>query len=184
MSLRNVPVLLVSTQVKKSSSLGRMFFSRCVGKIPKFEPKVCGNRFKNAFLSTSANSCSIYNYATVKDTIEADLPEFGHPLNTWYYDVNKFGKVVIRSPMSSRIQPLNPNRHPNMNKLFLNILYIGDENLHQLELTNLAKQYIVNVNLDDHNEEIDVSVTYKNGEIIPNTVCHLQVPMKYGKQKI
>lgn len=111
--------------------------------------------------------------------IDTDVPDSGQPMEAWFYDVKRDGKLLVRSAMDVHVQPLDPQKHPAMNKLFINILYMGKDRLSSSELTALTKQYIVNVDLDDSNEEMEISIKQKSSLYVP-ALCHLQVPLKYG----
>lgn len=114
-----------------------------------------------------------------QDTVDTEVPDFGQPMESWYYDVSRHGRLVVRSAMDVHIQPLDPQKHPTMNKLFINMLYMGKDKLSSSELTALTKQYIVNVDLDDRNEEMEISIKHNPVISVP-ALCHLQVPLKYG----
>lgn len=115
-----------------------------------------------------------------KQHVDTDVPDCGQPMEAWYYDVQKDGRLSVRSAMDVHIQPIDPQKHPSMNKLFINILYMGKDKLSSAELTTLTKQYIVNVDLDDRNEEMEISIKRKTNLPLP-ALCHLQVPIRYGK---
>jgi hypothetical protein len=114
-----------------------------------------------------------------KQQVYTDVPDFGQPMEAWFYDVKKDGKLMVNSAIDVHVQPLDPQKHPSMNKLFINILYMGKDRLTSSELSALTKQYIVNVDLDDSNAEMEISIKRKSSLFVP-ALCHLQVPLKYG----
>ena len=82
--------------------------------------------------------------------------------------------------MAVHIHSLNPQKYPEMDKVFINILYTGAEPLNEQSITAAKKLYIVSMNLDDTNEEIEVDVKYKTDVKLP-AVFDIQVPIKYGE---
>ena len=115
-----------------------------------------------------------------KEKVDVDIPTYGQLLDSWYYDVKPFGKVQVHSPMAVHIHSLNPQKYPEMDKVFINILYTGAEPLNEQSITAAKKLYIVSMNLDDTNEEIEVDVKYKTDVKLP-AVFDIQVPIKYGE---
>lgn len=81
--------------------------------------------------------------------------------------------------MPVHIQPLDPQNFPKMDKVFVNIMYTGEETENEQGLALAKKQYVVGINLDDTNEEIEVDLRYKTHSSIP-AVCDIQIPLKFG----
>ncbi|XP_045164204.2 protein FAM185A-like [Mercenaria mercenaria] len=133
---------------------------------------------QRASFHCTAKSRSIFR-SQQEQHVDTDVPDSGQPMEAWYYDVKKDGRLLVRSAMDVHVQPLDPQKHPSMNKLFINILYMGKDRLSSSELTALTKQYIVNVDLDDTNEEMEISIKHKSSLPVP-ALCHLQVPIRYG----
>ena len=81
--------------------------------------------------------------------------------------------------MAVHIQPLDPQKYPNMDKVFINIMYTGDSISTDQGLAAAKKHYVVGINLDDTNEEIEVDVRYRTNSSLP-AVCDVQIPIKFG----
>ena len=128
--------------------------------------------------STEAHKNSIFSLRK-HEKVKIDIPKYGQLLDSWYYNVKPFGKIQIRSPMAVYIQPLDPQKYPDMDKVFVNIMYTGDPISTEQGLAVAKKQYIVGINLDDTNEEIEVDLRYKTRSSLP-AVCDVQIPIKFG----
>ncbi|KAL4226318.1 hypothetical protein ACF0H5_014301 [Mactra antiquata] len=135
--------------------------------------------FHNAGLHCGICKCSIFPNHEQHESVDTDMPNYGQPMEAWYYDVNKDGCLRLRSGMNVHVQPLNPQKHPQMNKLFINIMYMGKDRLSSSELVALTKSYIVNVDLDDTNKEMEISIKEK-ARIDVQALVHVQVPIKYN----
>lgn len=132
-------------------------------------------------LHTSTVRSSIFsqNKVAAVDTA-TDLPDFGQPMESWYYDVYKNGKITVRSLLDVHIQSLDPQKYPNMNRLLISIIYIGNDRLSSSQLFDLTKQYIVNIDLDDNNRDIELAIKQKIDRKL-DALCYIQVPVSYGK---
>ena len=177
MSLRRYHILVILNRANKTLA-PRTLHSACKSQQTKCA-NLC-NGVRN--LHTRSTVHSIFKNSAKEHAIP-DFPDYGQPLDSWNYDVNTYGKVIVNSPMSIHVQTLDPQKYPTMDKVFLNVLYIGQEKLSNQQLSALTKNYIVNVNLDDKNEEIDVSIKFKNSNMHLACQCHLQIPLKYGRQQ-
>ena len=128
--------------------------------------------------STVAHRNSIFSLRK-HEKLKVDIPKYGQLLDSWYYNVKPFGKIQIKSPMAVHIQPLDPQKYPNMNKLFINIMYTGDTISSDQGLAAAKRHYLVGINLDDTNEEIEVDLRYRTNSSLA-AVCDIQIPIKFG----
>lgn len=131
-------------------------------------------------LSTSLSCSSIFNEPQPQHVDPEDyLPELGQPIESWYYDVEKDGKITVRSLLDVHIQPLDPQKYPDMNKLFISIVYVGKDKADSSYLFDITKQYIINVDLDDNNQDVELTIKQKTERKL-DALCHIQVPISYG----
>jgi len=132
-------------------------------------------------LVTSTRHGSIFTRQKVANVNpDSNLPDVGQPMESWYYDVGRDGKITVRSLLDVHIQPLDPQKYPEMNKLFISIVYVGKDEIPSSQLFDLTKQYIVNVDLDDNNQDVELTIKQKT-DIKLNALCHIQVPISYGR---
>ncbi|WAR25045.1 F185A-like protein [Mya arenaria] len=102
---------------------------------------------------------SIFKNQLRQEQIESEVPDLGTVLESWYFDVQKHGQLIVSSPMDVHIRPIDPQKYPEMNKLFINVLYMGNDKIRLSELQNLTKQYIVNLDVKEFNTDVSVSCT-------------------------
>ena len=136
----------------------------------------------SGILARIFSTSTLHKYSIFRkyEKIEIDIPKYGQLIDSWYYNVKPFGKIQIQSPMTVNVHPLDPQKYPEMDKVFINILYTGDEEVAEQSLAAAKKQYIVGINLDDTSEEMQVDLRYKTDIRVP-VVCDIQIPLKYGE---
>ncbi|WAQ97705.1 F185A-like protein [Mya arenaria] len=110
-------------------------------------------------LRTFSAQRSIFKNQLRQEQIESEVPDLGTVLESWYFDVQKHGQLKVSSPMDVHIRPIDPQKYPEMNKLFINVLYMGNDKIRLSELQNLTKQYIVNLDVKEFNTDVSVSCT-------------------------
>lgn len=148
-----------------------------------FLENIVTNEFGNSdILARIFSTSTLHKYSIFRkyEKIEIDIPKYGQLIDSWYYNVKPFGKIQIQSPMTVNVHPLDPQKYPEMDKVFINILYTGDEAVAEQSLAAAKKQYIVGINLDVTSEEMQVDLRYKTDNRAP-VVCDIQIPLKYGE---
>ncbi|XP_052780858.1 protein FAM185A-like [Mya arenaria] len=129
-------------------------------------------------LRTFSAQRSIFKNQLRQEQIESEVPDLGTVLESWYFDVQKHGQLIVSSPMDVHIRPIDPQKYPEMNKLFINVLYMGNDKIRLSELQNLTKQYIVNLDVKEFNTGIDLKIDHKISRPL-EMLCHIQVPIQY-----
>ena len=108
-------------------------------------------------------------------------PDYGLALDSWQFDVGSFGMLKLKSLMSVHIEALDPQKFPDVNKVYLNILFLGKNALSGQQMLDMAKKYTVSADLDDDSANLDLNVDCKQDfKEMPSMQCHLQIPVKYG----
>lgn len=93
----------------------------------------------------------------------------------------KFGKLRIDVPFDIFIEPLNPDKYPEMNKMFVKILYDmqPEETVDSSVLVALRECYDFDMNIQDKTE-FTATGNFKSKVEYP-VKCVVQLPMKFGK---
>jgi len=115
-----------------------------------------------------------------QEHVDTEVPDFGTLLESWYFDVQQYGRLKVKSPMDIHIQPIDPQKYPEMNKVFINILHVGKEKLRISEMQKLMKQYVVNLDVEEFNAGIVMMIDHKVNRQL-ETLCHIQIPLQYGE---
>ncbi|KAK3585895.1 hypothetical protein CHS0354_038431 [Potamilus streckersoni] len=124
------------------------------------------NRYCVRFMSTK----SIFLEAKSRHTL----------LESWFYEVHTFGNLILKSSFDTSIEPLNPETHPNMNKLFIKLLYTGEpDGLDGSTFSALTKLYQLDIDIQNEKQLVAISGNHKIKANLP-LLCHIQVPIKFG----
>ncbi|KAL3852831.1 hypothetical protein ACJMK2_016446 [Sinanodonta woodiana] len=101
-------------------------------------------------------------------------------LESWFYEVHTFGNLILKSSFDISIEPINPDKHPNMNKLFIKLLYTGEtEGLDGSTFSALTKLYQLDIDIQNEKQLVVISGNHKINAKLP-LLCHIQVPIKFG----
>ncbi|KAH3880213.1 uncharacterized protein LOC127865021 [Dreissena polymorpha] len=121
---------------------------------------------------------SIFKKNLQVKTDTSEIPEIGTPVESWYFDVSRSGRIKIESKMDVHVEPINSLKFPEMNKLFINIMYMGQKKLSSYDIKELSKQYVVDVDLEDLNAGMHLKIE-QNTKAVLETLCHIKLPLQY-----
>lgn len=93
----------------------------------------------------------------------------------------KFGKLRLDVPFDIFIEPLNPDKYPEMNKMFVKIMYdlAPEETVDSSVLVALRECYDFDVKIQDKTD-FTATGNFKSKVEYPVN-CVIQLPMKFGK---
>lgn len=162
--------------------------SKLYHRVPLISKIVLTKNLKNflrrgiqaCFCSTTSQSPEATQGETVthRFSISNSNPGF---LEGKFMATEKFGKLRIDVPFDIFIEPLNPDKYPEMNKMFVKILYDmqPEETVDSSVLVALRECYDFDVNVQDK-MEFTATGNFKSKVEYP-VKCLVQLPMKFGK---
>lgn len=107
-------------------------------------------------------------------------------LESWFFGVERFGKVCISVPFNLNIESLDPQYYPDMGKLFIKLNYSPEDDNHQSDhynntsLAALTKLYDFEIDTADSNN-LSICAKFNTMATFPAT-CTIQMPLNFGKK--
>ncbi|XP_041348777.1 protein FAM185A-like [Gigantopelta aegis] len=98
-------------------------------------------------------------------------------LESWYYEVDPFGLLKIKVPFNIQVKSLNPETHPKMNRVIVQIISVsvGDQAVEKPMV--LPLMYDLKTQVNHVANEIEVTATVQRGVTLP-IECIVQAPIK------
>ena len=135
--------------------------------------------------STLLNAKCCHSKETRPAKLETTQPGL---LESWFFGVERFGKVCISVPFNLNIESLDPQYYPDMGKLFIKLNYSpgdGDQQSDHYNNTSLAaltKLYDFEIDTADSNN-LSIFAKFNTMATFPAT-CTIQMPLNFGKIQV
>lgn len=135
--------------------------------------------------STLLNAKCCHSKETRPAKLETTQPGL---LESWFFGVERFGKVCISVPFNLNIESLDPQYYPDMGKLFIKLNYSPEDGDHQSDhynntsLAALTKLYDFEIDTADSNN-LSICAKFNTMATFPAT-CTIQMPLNFGKIQV
>ena len=144
--------------------------ARCIKHVLRRRLQAC---FCSSTSSTPDGETTTHRFA-----VSNSNPGF---LEGKFMATEKFGKLRLDVPFDIFIEPLNPDKYPEMNKMFVKIMYdlAPEETVDSSVLVALRECYDFDVKIQDKTD-FTATGNFKSKVEYP-VKCVVQLPMKFGK---
>ncbi|XP_062615681.1 protein FAM185A-like [Saccostrea cucullata] len=147
-------------------------------KVPQISKSLLTRTFKQCLRKKFQACCSTSsaNENTQTFSISNTNPGF---LEGKFMATDKFGKLNIDVPFDIHIESLNPDKYPEMNKMFVKLFYVlqPDEKVDSSVLVALRQCYTFSMNFQDKKEF--TAKGHFNSKVEYPVKCVVQLPMKF-----
>ncbi|XP_061186544.1 protein FAM185A-like [Saccostrea echinata] len=150
-------------------------------KVPQISKSLLTRTFKQCLRKRFQACCSTSPTNETPENTQSFTISNANPgfLEGKFMATDKFGKLYIDVPFDIHIESLNPDKYPEMNKMFVKLFYDlqPDEKVDSSVLVALRQCYTFNVNFKDKKEF--TAKGHFNSKVEYPVKCVVQLPMKF-----